>query len=255
MLGSAGYRGMMMTAMIAKFPATFVLVHGAWSGGWCYHKVAARLRAQGYAVFTPTLTGQGERSHLLAKQPVNLSLHIDDVLNVFHYENLSGVVLAGHSYGGMVITGVADRIAEHISTLVYLDAFLPEDGQSLFDINIPANSQRFIVSAGTIGGLAVPSPPAAFFNVNAADAARVDELATPFPLGAFTEKIKLTGAHKKIAKRVYVHATVLPRESPFRPFYERVKADPNWQTHALACGHHVMLDEPERTTEILQSGI
>jgi pimeloyl-ACP methyl ester carboxylesterase len=238
--------------MASKSSATFVLVHGAWSGGWCYHKVAARLRALGYAVFTPTLTGQGERSHLRSGA-INLSLHIEDVLNVFHYENLNDVVLAGHSYGGMVITGVADQIAGRIAALVYLDAFLPEDGQSLFDINIPANSQRFIANAGGIGGLAVPAPPAAFFNVNAADAARVDALATPFPLGAFTEKIKLTGAHKRIAKRVYVHGTVLPRESPFKPFYERVKKDPAWQTHALTCGHHVMLDEPERVSDILES--
>jgi pimeloyl-ACP methyl ester carboxylesterase len=238
--------------MTSKPSATFVLVHGAWSGGWCYHKIAARLRAQGYAVFTPTLTGQGERSHLRSGA-INLSLHIEDVLNVFHYENLNDVVLAGHSYGGMVITGVADQIAGRIAALVYLDAFLPEDGQSLFDINIPANSQRFIANAGGIGGLAVPAPPAAFFNVNAADAARVDALATPFPLGAFTEKIKLTGAHKRIAKRVYVHGTVLPRESPFKPFYERVKKDPAWQTHALTCGHHVMLDEPERVSDILES--
>jgi pimeloyl-ACP methyl ester carboxylesterase len=238
--------------MTSKPSATFVLVHGAWSGGWCYHKIAARLRAQGYAVFTPTLTGQGERSHLRSGA-INLSLHIEDVLNVFHYENLNDVVLAGHSYGGMVITGVADQIAGRIAALVYFDAFLPEDGQSLFDINIPANSQRFIANAGGIGGLAVPAPPAAFFNVNAADAARVDALATPFPLGAFTEKIKLTGAHKRIAKRVYVHGTVLPRESPFKPFYERVKKDPAWQTHALTCGHHVMLDEPERVSDILES--
>ncbi len=102
-------------------------------------------------------------------------------------------------------------------------------------------------------GWRLPAPPAAFFNVNAADAARVDALATPFPLGAFTEKIKLTGAHRQIVKRVYVHGTVLPRESPFKPFYERTKNDPAWQTHALACGHHVMLDEPERVCNILES--
>ena len=235
----------------SKNPATFVLVHGAWSGGWCYHKVAARLRARGHDVFTPTLTGQGERSHLLSGT-INLSLHIEDILAVFRCENLSDVVLAGHSYGGMVITGVADRAANHIRALAYLDAFLPEDGQSLFDINVPANTQRFLANAGAIGGLAVPAPPAAFFNVNADDAARVDALATPHPLGCFTEKIKLTGAHKRIAKRVYVHGTVLPRESPFKPFYDRVKSDPAWQSHALACGHHVMLDEPDRVTELLE---
>ena len=162
-------------------------------------------------------------------------------------------MLAGHSYGGMVVTGVADRIPERVAALAYLDAFLPEDGQSLFDINIPANSQRFIADAGDNGGLSVSSPSAAFFNVNAQDATRVDALATPFPLGCFTEKIKLTGAHKTIGKRAYVHGTVLPRESPFKPFYERMKADPAWQAHALACGHHVMLDEPDRVTAVLES--
>jgi len=237
--------------MATASPATFVLVHGAWSGGWCYHKVAARLRTRGHRVFTPTLTGQGERSHLLAGT-INLSLHIEDILAVFRCEELDGVVLAGHSYGGMVITGVADRIPQRISALVYLDAFLPQDAQSLFDINVPANTQRFLANAGTIGGLAVPAPPASFFNVNAADAARVDALATPHPLGAFTEKIRLTGAHEAIARRVYVHGTELPRESPFAPFYARVKDDPAWEAHTLACGHHVMLDEPDRVTDILE---
>jgi pimeloyl-ACP methyl ester carboxylesterase len=233
-------------------PPTFVLVHGAWSGGWCYHKVAARLRAQGHLVFTPTLTGQGERAHLLTGN-VNLSLHIEDILAVMHYEGLGDVVLAGHSYGGMVITGVADRMPNRIAALAYLDAFLPEDGQSLFDINVFENTQRFLAGAGATGGLSVPAPPAVFFNVNANDAARVDALATPHPLGAFTEKIRLTGAYKTIPRRIYVHGTVLPRVSPFKPFYDRVKADPAWQAHALACGHHVMLDEPDRVTEILQS--
>ena len=236
--------------MTIKAPATFVLVHGAWSGGWCYHKVAARLRADGHAVFTPTLTGQGERSHLM-NGAINLSLHIEDVLNVIRFEDLRRIVLAGHSYGGMVITGVADRVPERIAALAYLDAFLPEDGQSLFDINIPANTQRFIAQAGARGGLAVPAPPASFFNVNAQDAARVDALATPFPIGCFTEKIRLSGAHRTIGKRLYVHGTVLPRESPFRPFYEHVKADDTWRACTLACGHDVMLDEPEQVTELL----
>src|SRR4051794_39609472 len=111
----------------------FVLVHGAWSGGWCYARAAALLRSRGHTVFTPTLTGQGERAHLLSGA-VNLSMHIADVLGVFHYERLNNIVLAGHSYGGMVITGVADRLPEKITALGYLDAFVPKDGQSLFDI-------------------------------------------------------------------------------------------------------------------------
>ena len=231
--------------------ATFVLVHGAWSGGWCYGKVAALLRARGHTVFTPTLTGQGERSHLLSAS-VNLSTHIADVTGVFDYEEIDSAVLAGHSYGGMVVTGVADRIAKRISALVYLDAFLPESGQSLFDINIPANTQRFIDSAGASSGLIVPAPSSAYFGVNAADACTVDTLATPFPLGCFTEKLKLSGAYRSVKKHLYVHGTVLPRESPFRPFYERAVAA-GWSAHALACGHHVMLDEPEQTAALLEA--
>src|SRR5437773_7542923 len=225
-------------------PATFVLVHGAWHGGWCYARVAALLRARGHTVFTPTLTGQGERAHLMSGA-INLSTHIEDVLGVFHYERLSDVVLAGHSYGGMVITGVADRIPERVRALAYLDAFIPADGQSLFDINIPANTQRFLAQAGTSGGLTVPAPSAAYFGVNAADAVTVDALATPFPLGCFTEKLKLTGVYRSVSKHLYVHGTVLPRASPFRVFYERAKAA-GWSAHALACGHDVMLDEPEK---------
>jgi len=232
-------------------PTTFVLVHGAWSGGWCYARAATLLRSRGHTVFTPTLTGQGERAHLLSGM-INLSTHIEDVLGVLRFERLENVVLAGHSYGGMVITGVADRAPEKIRALAYLDAFVPEDGQSLFDINIPANTQRFLQGAGKLGGLAVPAPPAAYFGVNAADAALVDALATPFPLGCFTEKLKLTGAYRSVTKRLYVHGTVLPRESPFRPFYERAQAA-GWSAHALACGHHVMLDEPEKTAELLET--
>jgi pimeloyl-ACP methyl ester carboxylesterase len=230
---------------------TFVLIHGAWSGGWCYARVANLLRARGHTVFTPTLTGQGERAHLLSGA-VNLSTHIEDVLGVFRFERLDNVVLAGHSYGGMVITGVADRIAGKVRALAYLDAFVPEDGQSLFDINIPTNTQRFIQSAGALGGLAVPAPSAAYFGVNAADAATVNALATPFPLGCFTEKLKLSGAYRAAQRPLYVHGTVLPRESPFRPFYERARAA-GWSAHALSCGHHVMLDEPEQTAALLET--
>src|SRR5262245_13422297 len=194
--------------MASPSPATFVLVHGAWHGGWCYARVAALLRARGHTVFTPTLTGQGERAHL-ANGSINLSTHIEDVLGVFRCERLDHVVLAGHSYGGMVITGVADRIAEQIRALAYLDAFIPEDGQSLLDINIPANSQRFLQNAGANGGLAVPPPPAAYFGVNAADAPTVDALATPQPLGCFTEKLKLTGVYRAVKQHLHVHGPEL----------------------------------------------
>ena len=229
---------------------TYVLVHGAWGGGWKFARVAERLRKRGHLVFTPTLTGAGERAHLLSGD-INLTTHVTDILNVIRTEDLSGVVLAGHSYGGMVITAVADAIPETIATLVYLDAFVPEDGQSLFDINIPANTQMFIARAGAHGGLFIPPPPAkAYFGVNDADAARVDALAAPQPIGTMSEKIRLTGAYRSVKKHVYVHGAVLPRESPFKRFYDAAKAN-GWDAHALPCGHDVMLDKPDELAEIL----
>ena len=113
--------------------ATFVFVHGAWQGGWCWVRVARLLRKQGHEVYTPTLTGLGERAHLLSEK-INLDTHIQDVLGVLQSEELDNIVLCGHSYGGMVITGVADGAADRIRSLVYLDALVPADGQNLLDV-------------------------------------------------------------------------------------------------------------------------
>jgi pimeloyl-ACP methyl ester carboxylesterase len=116
--------------------ATFVLVHGGWTGGWCWQYVRRRLAAAGHDVHTPTLTGLGDRVHL-AQPGVDLALHIVDVVNVLEAEDLHDVILAGHSYGGMVITGVAEQASERLSHLVYLDAFVPRDGESLLDVLQP----------------------------------------------------------------------------------------------------------------------
>src|SRR5262245_49948484 len=116
--------------------ATYVLVHGGAHGGWCYQRVARILRSAGHEVYTPTMTGVGERSHLLSRR-IDLDLHIDDITAVLHYEDLRDVILVGHSYGGMVITGVADRAAARIGRLVYLDAATPVNGQSLVDVAGP----------------------------------------------------------------------------------------------------------------------
>src|SRR5271167_937589 len=109
--------------------STFVLVHGAWHGGWCYKRVAQLLREAGHEIYTPTLTGVGERVHLMTPA-VTLDTHIQDILNVIRFEELADVVLCGHSYGGMVITGVADKVPDKIRSLVYLDAFVPNDGEA-----------------------------------------------------------------------------------------------------------------------------
>ena len=153
--------------------ATFVLVHGAWHGGWCYGRVAKLLRSAGHEVYTPAHTGVGERAHL-ADYHITLATHVHDVANVIEYENLSDVILCGHSYGGMVITGVAASLGERIKSLVYLDAFVPEDGQSLFDLIEPDMVNQFLNLARTMSGR-LPPIPAAAFNVNPKDAAWVDK--------------------------------------------------------------------------------
>ena len=123
---------------------TFVLVHGAWHGGWCYKRVARLLRQAGHDVYTPTLTGLGERAHLM-NRAIALDTHVQDIVGVIRCEELSDVVLCGHSYGGMVITGVAEQMAAKIRSLVYLDAFVPENGKCLFDY-LPASNRAKCVT-------------------------------------------------------------------------------------------------------------
>ena len=130
---------------------TFVLVHGAWHGGWCYSRVRKILARQGHEVFTPTLPGLGEHAHLFSPA-INASTHIEDVARLIEIENLSNVILVGHSYGGLVITGVADRVAERIAALVYIDAFVGEDGKSCFDLDLPDFVASHVDRAQSHGG-------------------------------------------------------------------------------------------------------
>ncbi len=163
---------------------TFVLVHGAWHGGWCYRRVAAPLRARGHEVYTPTLTGLGERSHLLDEE-VNLSTHITDIVNLLRWEELSDVVLCGHSYAGMVITGVAGRVPERVRSVVYLDAYLPEDGQNLFDMMPAVHLKGFQEVASKTGNISIPPVPAEILAVNPRDRAWVDAQCTSHPYASF----------------------------------------------------------------------
>jgi pimeloyl-ACP methyl ester carboxylesterase len=227
--------------------STFVLVHGAWHGGWCYSRVADRLRAAGHRVFTPTLTGVGERAHLYSPS-IDLTTHVTDIVNVFKWERLQDVILVGHSYGGMVVTGVADLIPQKISSLVYLDSFLPHDNQSVLDL-LPLERAQAMRASASASCFAVPPPPAAFFNVNDADREWVDSLCTPHPLAALSQRLKLTGGIDRIDKKTYVLAT--GRVGSFNRFRDSVANTPRWTTHELPCGHDVMIDLPDETTAIL----
>jgi len=229
--------------------ATFVLVHGAWHGSWCWKRVRKALQARGHDVFTPTLTGVGDRSHLLSPD-VTLDTHIEDVVNLIEWEELSDVVLCGHSYGGCVVTGVADRLPDRIGALVYLDAFVPEDGQSLFDVD-PSYRRAAQLEAARRGreGWKVPPVPAEVFNVNAGDRAWVNRQCTPQPIATFQQAIKLSGRDDPLKRVTFILATGFAN-SPVTVFYDRAKAK-GWNTLTMSCGHDVMLDRPEELTGAL----
>jgi pimeloyl-ACP methyl ester carboxylesterase len=221
---------------------TFVLVHGAWHGGWCWRRVADRLRAAEHVVYAPTLTGLGERSHLIAPA-VSLTTHITDIVNVMKWEELDDIALCGHSYGGMVIAGVAERVFEKIRSIVFLDAFLPRNGDALIDLVPPAGQQSMREHLNT-GETVLPPRSAEAFRVNEADRAWVDRLCVPQPAAAVTEKIALTGAYERIARKTYIRAAGYPNPT-FDAAYARVRADASWRTDEADCGHDVMVDRPE----------
>jgi pimeloyl-ACP methyl ester carboxylesterase len=222
---------------------TFVLVHGAWHGSWCWKRVRRLLQHQGHEVFTPTLTGIGERAHLLAPT-VDLRTHTLDVLNLIQWEELDDIVLCGHSYGGMVVTGVADKIPRRIRTLLYLDAFVPENGQSLVDF-APITAAQLVEDWKCI------PISAETFGVNAADRAWVDRQCTLQSVACFRQPAELTGGLSQLQRTGYLYASGwLGSQSPFHPFYQKAKSR-GWFTHEVECGHDVMLDQPEVLAALL----
>ncbi|MBN8966368.1 MAG: alpha/beta fold hydrolase, partial [Rhizobiales bacterium] len=183
---------------------TFVLVHGAWHGGWCWRRVADLLERQGHKVFAPTLTGLGERSHLM-RPGIDVSTHVTDVVNVLKWEGLTGVVLCGHSYGGLVVSGVAEQAADAIGSIVFLDAFMPDNGDSMAALTSDAVREQ-LKAAAVRGDLGVPPRSAAAFLVNEKDQAWVDAMCVPQPIGTMTERLALTGARDRIARKSYIRA-------------------------------------------------
>ncbi len=180
---------------------TFLLVHGAWHGSWCWKRVRKALQADGHDVFTPSLTGVADRSHLISPH-VNLDTHVADVANLIRWEELTDVVLCGHSYGGCVITGVADRIPERLRAVVYLDAFILENGQSLHDVLPREVAEAQAHGARETGdGWRVPPISAEFFRVNLEDRAWVDRQCTPQPLRHSSNAYVSTGRSRPRSAR------------------------------------------------------
>lgn len=235
--------------------ATFVLVHGGFHGGWCWKRLTPFLRDAGHLVYTPTLTGLGERSHL-ASPAVNLSTHIQDILNVLTYEDLTDVILVGHSYSGMVITGVADAASERVKKLVYLDAFVPEDGQSLAAIFRPPASEAESYEVPLLDGWLVPYPHREYpFGITAEDDIQwVRDKITPQPIATFTEPVRLTSGALSTIPHVYIYLRPpgeQPMDTEFIWYAERAQKQPGWKYHELVSGHDAMIIVPQAVAALL----
>jgi pimeloyl-ACP methyl ester carboxylesterase len=231
--------------------ATFVIVPGAWGGAWAWNRlVIPRLRRSGHEVHAATLTGLGERAHL-ASPEVDLDTHIQDVENLLFYEDLRDVILVGHSYGGMVITGVADRVPERLAQLVYLDAAVPSDGQCIADIRGPDGRQQVIEQARREGfGWQIPPGP-----IPPDQPAEITTWATPRrrpqPLKTFTQPIRLNRGETTLPQAFVYCSLGKEPGSPQAQRGERFKNDPNWHYFELATGHNLHYTAPDETVKIL----
>lgn len=238
------------TQMSQAKKATFVLVHGAWHGGWCWKKLTPLLQAAGHEVFTPTLTGLGERAHLINPQ-INLDTHIQDITTVLDYEDLRNVILVGHSYGGMVIAGVEAKAGERLAQLVYLDAFLPEDGKALQDYAPPLAELVKAQGAGWRLSSAWLGTPTEMFGVkDSADLAWVTPRLGDQPYTTFTQPVQLATNPSKSLQRTYIHLTKGP---PFEEAVGRAKKR-GYHFHELfSAGHDAMVTQPDELARILQA--
>jgi pimeloyl-ACP methyl ester carboxylesterase len=232
--------------------ATYVLVHGGGHGGWCYQRVARMLQSAGHAVYAPTMTGVGERSHLLGTQ-VDLDLHIRDITAVLHYEDLHDVILVGHSYGGMVITGVADRAVDRVGRIVYLDAATPTGGQSLVDVAGPIIEavRPFGQMVDGVELVLLPSPDAGtlYGVTDSVDLAWMAERLTGHPWKCFEQPLKLTNeaALRAIPQYHVVCTSTLATRDP--ELMEKARAAGRlWDVDT---GHDLMITEPRAVADAL----
>ena len=225
---------------------TILVCHGAWSAGWAWKKMHPLMRAAGHRLVTPSYTGLGERVHL-ANPSIDLDTHIEDILNVIKYEDLRDIVLIGHSYGGMVATGVADRARDRVAQLIYIDAFVPEDGQSLLDLN-ESDRQR-MQELVKDGGWRVPprpiSPDTEEADIEWLNARRVD-----MPVKCFDTRLKLRGG-KLTLPRSYIYATRITPADTFGQFAKRTKNEAGWRYYEIDASHSPNVTAPEALMALL----
>lgn len=226
---------------------TIVLVHGSFHGGWCWSPIVPDLRAAGHDVYTPTLTGMSERHHLVSPG-IGLQVNVQDIVGVLEYKDLEDVLLVGHSYGGMVITGAAEHCAERIARLVYLDGFIPEDGQSCWDIN-PHSKDRWLERTREAGSdwLCPPPDPAGRYEVAEADAQWQRDGMTPISLWTHEERIQLPEERATELPRTYIDCT----EYDSFDHMARKAREADFDVAELETGHAPYMTAPQELTEVL----
>jgi pimeloyl-ACP methyl ester carboxylesterase len=248
--------GLEAPSAVARMPTdgakTYVLVHGAWHGGWCWRPVAEALRAQGHRVLTPTLTGLGERRHLLTRD-ITLDVFIADLVNVFEMDELQDVILVGHSFGGLAISGLADRMPDRVRHLVYLDSLILESGQSPFSVLPPdlvAARRRLVAEKGN--GVAIPVPPVSDFGIpdDHASAAWVRRHLTPHPVNTYESALTLTYPLGNGRPRTYIHCTA-PAYAALQRLRQWVKQQQGWQWREIATCHDAMVTAPSDLAQML----
>jgi pimeloyl-ACP methyl ester carboxylesterase len=234
--------------MNATSPKTFLVCHGAWSAGWAWKKMHPLMRAAGHRLVTPSYTGLGERAHL-AHRELDLESHIQDMLNVIQYEDLRDIVLVGHSYGGMVATGVADRARDKVAQLIYIDAFVPGDGQSLFDLNESGRVPLQKAAKEGDGWRAPPmqTPP----DTSRADVEWLSTRRVHMPIKCFEEKLKMQGGPLTLP-RSYIYATRITPADTFGPFARITKSDPAWRYFEIDASHSPNVTAPEALMALLE---
>lgn len=229
--------------------ATFLVAHGAWAAGWVWKKMRPLMRDRGHELVTPTCTGIGERSHL-ANKDVDLETHIADVINVLHFEDLTDVVLVGHSYGGMVATGVADRASDRIAQVVYVDAFVPRDGQSLLALLTEDARVRTREAARLDGdGWRVPPNPMPS-DTSEADVAWATPRRVMQPLKTLEQPVRLTGAIERL-RRTYIYCTRPAPGDVLRQFAERARSETGWKYLEIDSSHNPHLTAPASLAKLL----
>jgi pimeloyl-ACP methyl ester carboxylesterase len=228
--------------------AVVVLAHGAWSSAWAWKKVRPLMAAAGHQFFAPSYTGLGERAHL-ANPSVDLETHIQDVLGVLKFEDLRNVVLIGHSYGGMVATGVADRARDRIAKLIYLDAFVPKDGQSLADLVPAEQRQRMLdsVKAGD-GWRVAPNPSSP--DTSPQDLEWITKYRVPQSIKCFDQPLGLQA--ELTVPRVFIQCMRYADKGPFSQFATRAKNEAGWKTYELDASHSPNVTAPEALMTLLQ---